>query len=161
MITQGGEIVEIFTTFRPTIKGPPVYFAGKEDAHAFVRRFFFESSNRSQLRSILAEVQGALRVDRLTDDQVMDALAEAFASGRIWAVRVHLSGSYTPVVVKEYMTPLEVSRAEPPPPPPPSPARTAPPPTRTTAPAFSPAAGVAQAAALQQAAATGAPFCEH
>ena len=162
MIVKGAEQIEFFTRFEPAAKGPPIYFLDKVDALAFLRRLFMNSWDRSELRSLLAKAEGAVKVEGLTDGEVMDLLADYLVSGRIWAVRVRLLRRSRSGKAKEYVTPLEVSRAErkPPPPPPPKKEEEEAPPPPTEEPEVSPEIAEAQASALKQAAESGTPFCE-
>jgi hypothetical protein len=162
MIAKGAEQIEFFTRFEHGKKGPPVYFLDKVDALAFLRRLFMNAWDRSELRSLLAKVEGAVTVERLTDGEVMDLLADCLVSGRIWAVRVRLLRRSRSAKPKGYMTPLEVSRMERKPPPPAQPKKeeAKPPPPPTTEPEVSPEVAAAQAAALKQASESGASFCE-
>lgn len=162
MIVKGAEQIEFFTRFEPGKKGPPIYFLDKVDALAFLRRLFMNSWDRSELRSLLAKVEGTVKVEGLTDGEVMDLLADFLVSGRIWAIRVRLLRRSRSGKPMEYMTPLEVSRAERKPPPPAQPKKeeAKPPPPATTEPEVSPEVAAAQAAALKQASESGASFCE-
>ena len=162
MIVKGAEQIEFFTRFEPGKKGPPIYFLDKVDALAFLRRLFMNAWDRSELRSLLSKVEGAVKVEGLTDGEVMDLLADCLVSGRIWAVRVRLLRRSRSTRPREYMTPLEVSRAERKPPPPAQPKKEEekPPPPPTAEPEVSPEIAEAQSAALKQAAESGTPFCE-
>jgi len=162
MIVKGSEEIEFFTRFEPTTKGPPIYFWDKAEALAFLRRISVNSGDRTTFRTLLTKAEGALKVGKLNDEEVLDLLADCLVSGRIWAVRTRLlkrSRSRKPE--GEYMTPLEVSRMErkPPPPAPPKKEEEKPAPAPRE-PEVSPEMAAAQAATLQQAAQTGAPFCE-
>jgi hypothetical protein len=162
MIVRGAEQIEFFTRFEPGKKGPPIYFLDKADALSFLRRLFMNAWDRSELRSLLSKVEGAVKVEGLTDGEVMDLLADCLVSGRIWAIRVRLLRRSHSVRPREYMTPLEVSRMErkPPPPAPPKKEEAESPPPREEAPEVSPEVAAAQAAALKQASESGASFCE-
>ncbi len=162
MIVRGAEQIEFFTRFEPAAKGPPIYFLDKVDALAFLKRLFMNAWDRSELRSLLSKVEGAVKVEGLTDGEVMDLLADYLVSGRIWAVRVRLLRRSRSGKAREYMTPLEVSRAErkPPPPAPPKKEEAKPPPPSKEEPEVSPEVAAAQATALKQASESGASFCE-
>ena len=160
MIVKGAEQIEFFTRFEPTAKGPPIYFMDKVDALTFLRRLFMNSWDRSELRSLLAKVEGAVKVEGLTDGEVMDLLAGFLVSGRIWAVRVRLLRRGRSGKPMEYMTPLEVSRAERKPPPPAQPKKEEAEPSAETEPEVSQEVAAAQTAALNQASESGASFCE-
>ena len=162
MIVRGAEQIKFFTRFEPAAKGPPIYFLDKVDALAFLRRLFMNAWDRSELRSLLAKVEGAVKVEGMTDGEVMDLLADYLVSGRIWAVRVRLLRRSRSGKAREYMTPLEVSRAERKPPPPAQPKKeeAKPPPPPTEEPEVSPEVAAAQASALKQASESGASFCE-
>ena len=142
MIVKGAEQIEFFTRFEPGKKGPPIYFLDKVDALAFLRRLFMNSWDRSELRSLLAKVEGAVKVEGLTDGEVMDLLAGFLVSGRIWAVRVRLLWWGRSGKPMEYMTPLEVSRAERKPPPPAQPKKEEAKPSAETEPEVSPEVAV-------------------
>jgi len=160
MIVRGAEQIEFFTRFEPSAKGPPIYFLDKVDALAFLKPLFMNSWDRSELRSLLAKVEGAVKVEGLTDGEVMDLLADRLVSGRIWAVRVRLLRRSRSTKPREYMTPLEVSRMERKPPPPASPKKEEAKPPAETEPEVSPEIAEAQASALKQASESGASFCE-
>jgi hypothetical protein len=162
MIVKGSEEIEFFTRFEPTRKGPPIYFWEKAEALGFLSRISMNSWDRSTLRTLLAKVEGALKVGKLNDEEILDLLADCLVSGRIWAVRVRLlkrSTSRKPE--REYMTPLEVSRAErKPQPAPPKKEEEKPPPPPPAEPEVSPEVAAAQASVLKEASESGKPFCE-
>jgi hypothetical protein len=160
MIVKGAEQIEFFTRFEPAAKGPPIYFLDKVDALAFLKRLFMNAWDRSELRALLAKVEGAVKVEGMTDGEVMDLLADYLVSGRIWAVRVRLLRRSRSTRPREYMTPLEVSRAERKPPPPAQPKKEEAKPPPAAEPEVSPEIAEAQASALKQAAESGTPFCE-
>jgi len=167
MIARGPEEIEFFTRFEPAQKGPPLYFRDKGDALAFLRRISMNSWDRSIFRSLLSKVEDPFKIGRLSDEEILDLLADHLISGRIWAVRVRLfrrSQAGTAGAKKEYMTPLEVSRMEretrPPVPPKEREAVTEPPPPRTSEPEVSPETAAAQAETLKEAAESGGPLCE-
>jgi hypothetical protein len=160
MIVKGAEQIEFFTRFEPAAKGPPIYFLDKVDALAFLKRLFMNAWDRSELRALLAKVEGAAKVEGMTDGEVMDLLADYLVSGRIWAVRVRLLRRSRSTRPREYMTPLEVSRAERKPPPPAQPKKEEAKPPPAAEPEVSPEIAEAQASALKQAAESGTPFCE-
>jgi len=115
MIVRGPEEVEFFTRFEPGKKGPPYHFRDKAEALAFLRRISMNSWDRPNFRPLLSEVEDPFKIGRLSDEEILDLLADHLVSGRIWAVRVRLfrrSRAGTAGAAKEYMTPLEVSRME-------------------------------------------------
>ena len=65
MIVRGAEQIEFFTRFEPTAKGPPIYFLDKMDALSFLKRLFMNAWDRSELRSLLAKVEGDVKVEAM------------------------------------------------------------------------------------------------
>jgi hypothetical protein len=114
---------------------------------------------QASLRTVVAKRSAPTTLTRLNDDQILEAVADLIASGELVLVRTgdHAAGRKGDTVL------AGGAKSAAPPPPPPRPASQSSSPPPPVDPKVFPANvnAAAQAAAMQQAAQQGAPFCEH
>lgn len=153
----------MITTMRPRRLGISNYllfwrrqvqsYSDQAAARMTLGQFKDDPIGMRDLRAILDDPMTGIQNARLTDDQVLDAVARLVASGELIAVRewpVHGGAATQPQSSnqseQQEASPAPASHSQPPPENPTLPSNTD---------------GSTQAAALAAAASSGAPFCEH